>query len=95
MLRLDKFNVRIVQSGDRFGRDDCLTHEKEDPLIEFYLRDSADQRSRGFFISRYRASTLVAGGNRGLLLEGSRPDWSVTPEEMQEVRSYFAEEIAK
>ena len=36
MITVDKFNVRIVRAGDRYGRDNCLTHDKDEPLVEFY-----------------------------------------------------------
>lgn len=37
MLQVEKYNIRIVNTGDKYGRDDCLTNEKE-PLLEFYDR---------------------------------------------------------
>jgi hypothetical protein len=27
--------VRRVLAGDTYGKDDCLTHEKLEPLVEF------------------------------------------------------------
>ena len=36
MITVDKFNVRVVNKGDKFGRDFCLTHESEKPMVEFY-----------------------------------------------------------
>lgn len=58
------FNVRIVRIGDRYGRDDCLTHgeDKDDnsPLVEFYdLSHTAKFGPRGQFVSRYYVSTLL------------------------------------
>jgi hypothetical protein len=41
----------------------------------------------GYPISGYFASTLMKGENRGLALEGSRPDWTVSAEEMSLVRA--------
>ena len=38
MLQLEKFNVRIVNKGDRYGRADCLTHDDDRPMVEFYDR---------------------------------------------------------
>ena len=34
MLKVDKFNVRIVRRGDRYGRDDMFAHEEDQPLVE-------------------------------------------------------------
>ena len=33
-----EFYVRVVFKGEHYGREDCLTHDKADPLIEFYDR---------------------------------------------------------
>jgi hypothetical protein len=41
----DRYTVRRVDVGDHYGREFCLTYEKEegyladDPMIEFYLQD--------------------------------------------------------
>jgi len=66
------FNVRIVRVGDRYGRDDCLTHgaEKNDdpdegPLVEFYDAEHesnpkfTDFMGRGQFVSRYYITTIL------------------------------------
>jgi hypothetical protein len=41
----------------------------------------------GYPISGYYASTLMKYENRGLALEGSRPDWTVSAEDMNLVRA--------
>ncbi len=28
--------ARFVRKGDRYGLDGCLTHDEDNPLIEFY-----------------------------------------------------------
>ena len=33
------WNVRIVENGDAYGKDMCLTHDEADPLVEFYDAD--------------------------------------------------------
>ena len=35
MLQVEKFNVRIVNTGDKYGLNDCLVNRKEQ-MIEFY-----------------------------------------------------------
>jgi len=90
MLRItnDKgrnFNVRIVRTGDRYGRDDCLTHgaEKNDkmvegPMVEFY--DATHEKStkftdfmgRGQFVSRYYITTIL--GKDRFANEGGEKD---------------------
>lgn len=50
--------VRIVRNGDHYGRHNCLVHECNDPLVEFY-----DTRylhtDLGQFVSRYSATTFL------------------------------------
>lgn len=56
-----EFLVRVVRKGDRYGLDDCLTHDKPEPLIEFYDLKYAGTKfgERGQFVSRYYASTIA------------------------------------
>ena len=35
------WNVRIVEKGDSYGRDMCLTYDETDPLVEFYDADAS------------------------------------------------------
>jgi len=78
------FTVRIVREGDGYGRDDCLTHDEADPLVEFYdaSQDSSKFGLRGQFVSRYYLSTLLEPPtDRGLGLEGSVPAWTIPEQE--------------
>jgi|GEM_PF-3055888 len=73
--RFGKYHVRLIQKGDRYGRDDCLAWEEDEPGIEFYLvHDNYDERidGRGWFVSRYYLQTLVDGNTAqtGLCLDG-------------------------
>lgn len=56
------FLVRVVKQGECYGLDDCLTHDKADPLIEFYdqkYKDKPGFGERGQFVKRYYARTLA------------------------------------
>lgn len=68
------YNVRLVREGDRHGRNDCLTHDRADPLVEFYaVSDGAGAGPRGYFVSSYYASTLRGegpGASRGVADSG-------------------------
>ena len=79
------FNVRIVKTGDKYGRDLCLTNEG-DTLVEFYDAEY-DFTQWGQFVSRYYMSTLVEGRNRseesGLNLDGGIEKWSLTGDQMK------------
>lgn len=82
------FFVRVVFKGDTYGRGDCLTHDKSDPLIEFYDRTYAKRNDsvreevsfgpRGQFVSRYYASTLADHDpDQGLCLNGGVDAWKI------------------
>lgn len=91
MTQIEFFNVRIVNTGDKYGRNDCLTNDKA-PMVEFYdsrytCRDFAD---RGQFVSRYYIKTLTDSGCPfGLCLDGGVPEWSVSAEGMKQVIQYI------
>jgi len=53
MMKVDKYNVRIVRKGDRFGRDDCLTHDDDRPMVEFYDSNYPTDDGRGGYVRRY------------------------------------------
>jgi hypothetical protein len=73
-----KFLIRVVRQGDRYGLDDCLTHDKGEPMIEFYdLTYTEKFGPRGQFVSRYNAATLADHGPAGLDLQGDVPGWKV------------------
>jgi hypothetical protein len=72
-----RFNVRLVRRGERYGRNLCLVHDKDDPLVEFY--DARYPHTEiGQFITRYYRSTLMKPPHdRGLCLDGGVPDWRI------------------
>jgi hypothetical protein len=86
------FNVRLVRKGDRYGLNDCLTHDKDEPLVEFYdatyEQDARFDLGRGQFVARYCLDTLTGkpGGYghdhrrqpRGLDLCGHVPAWKIS-----------------
>ena len=96
MITVDKFNVRILRKGDKYGRDFCLTHDEDKPLVEFY-----DGRyphcEYGQFVTRYYVSTILGTdkwgrGAGGLILDGGIPAWTVSAEDMDTVREYLRTE---
>ena len=44
--------VRIVEKGDKYGLKDGLTHEGDEPLVEFY-DTRYEHTNLGQFVSRY------------------------------------------
>lgn len=93
MITVDKFNVRIVRAGDRYGRDNCLTHDEDKPLVEFY--DTRYPHTEfGQFVSRYYVETILGTdrwgrGEGGLMLDGGVPSWTVSAEDIDIVREYL------
>lgn len=87
-MKIDKFNVRIVFKGDAYGLNGCLTHEKDEPLVEFY--DSRYPHTEwGQFVSRYYVSTILQRRNDGLCLDGGVEAWSVCAKDMATVRTWL------
>ena len=87
------FCVRLVREGVTYGRDRCLTHAKEDPLVEFYDTKYAGKKGfdpLGQFVSRYYLSTLQGRDHRlGLALHGREPAWSVPARAMTYVMQWL------
>lgn len=92
-----RFYVRVVFRGDRFGLDDKLKHDEDDPLIEFYdfTHRTPRRRSpaglpefgpRGQFVSRYFARTLAEHREgTGICLDGGVSVWSIDATTFQPV----------
>lgn len=92
-MKIDKFFVRIVRKGDRYGLDFCLTHNENEPMVEFY--DTRYPHTEfGQFVSRYYLSTTLEGDNTGLCLYGGVPEWTVSAEDMAAVRAWLKLEVA-
>jgi hypothetical protein len=91
------FNVVLVRQGEAYGLDGCLTHDRVDPLVEWYdaTYEGADGFGpRGQFVSQYYLSTLTGQdgwsrvdyrqGSRGLDLMGCEPLWRVSAANVRE-----------
>lgn len=92
MIQVEGFNVRIVEHGDWYGRDDCLEHSG-DPLVEFYdaKQDPAKFGRRGQFVTRFHLHDLLAGDYpHGLSLDGGIPAWSISTAGMREVKRHLS-----
>lgn len=81
------FNVRLIKQGEKWGIDRCVTHDKIDPLVEFYDARYTKITSLGQFISSYYLSTLIITKScrEGLNLHGGEPDWYIDKQGMTEV----------
>ena len=95
------WNVRIVENGDAYGKDMCLTHDEADPLVEFYDADASfndgpkDMGMKlGQFVSRYYMSTLMDDGDpigdgHGFCLDGGVPKWVIEGAAMKRVARFL------
>ena len=89
MVKVEKFNVRIVNKGEKYGLNDCLTNNKA-PMIEFYDSRYQGCEGRGQFVSRYYTSTILDGEYaNGLSLDGGIPAWSVSADGMKQVVEFL------
>jgi hypothetical protein len=86
-----EFSVRVVYSGDKYGLNFKLTHDKDKPLVEFYDAEHPHTQY-GQFISRYYLSTLLEGHRnrtKGLDLLGYEPKWKIDRDTMTEIISWL------
>ena len=82
------FETKIIHTGDKYGRNDCLTNDGE-TMIEFY-DTRYDQ-----FVTRYNVTTLLGtdgwGGDGtypyGLDMDGHVPAWKLSADNMTNVIS--------
>lgn len=82
------FNVRAVRRGEMYGRNNCIEHCENIPLVEFY--DARFPHSDlGQFVTRYYQDTLLAVEGGGLSLDGGIPAWTLTEANMREVRAWL------
>jgi hypothetical protein len=88
------FTVRLVKNGESYGLNDSLTHDKDDPLVEFY--DARYKHTEhGQFVSRYYATTLMENHGtqtRGINLDGGVPAWYLDPKAMTQVIDWLKEQ---
>jgi len=95
------FRVILIEQGEKYGLNDCLTHDKADPLVEFWdltYKDAKDFGPNGQFVSRYYRSTLLGidplfpenKKGQGLDLLGYEPAWKIDAPAMDKVREWLA-----
>ena len=83
VFKADKFNVRIVSRGDKYGLNFALTHNEDMPLVEFY--DSRYPHTEyGQFVSRYYLDTII-NHDEGLSLDAGVTACTVPTEALSEL----------
>jgi hypothetical protein len=93
--RIGPWTVRIVFKGERYGLDNVLLHEQDEPLVEFYdaEQDSTKFGPLGQFVNRYNITTLLSRKHPGmplaLCLHAGIPRWTVSAEHMALVERWL------
>ena len=100
------FHMRVVRQGDAYGKDMCLTHNKDTPYIEFYdatydnFEIAPDGTNLGQFVTRYDIDTLLGKSDfspdnsftRGLDLKGDVDVWTLDANAMADAEIGIYEE---
>jgi hypothetical protein len=89
-----RFRVVIIEHGDKYGLNDSITHDSDEPLVEFY--DTRYKHTEyGQFVSRYYLDTLLEKpSGQGLMLHGGVSDWVIDGNAMQVVTNWLLNERA-
>ena len=85
------WTVKILENGDAYGRDNCLTHDSVKPLVEFYDgRYIENFDPEGQFVSRYYVETILESKG-GLNAHGGVESWTIYGDAMTEVRAFLSQ----
>ncbi len=97
-----KWNVRVVGKGDVYGRNFCLTHADDEPLVEFYDADQSAEKfgALGQFVSRYYFDTLTGkcefsrtgGIKNGINLHGGVESWGIDAKTGAVIANWLSEQ---
>jgi|TARA_R110000796_G_scaffold40635_2_gene100615 hypothetical protein len=87
------WTIKIIAKNDAYGRDDCLTHDDDELMVEFYDgRYIENFDPEGQFVSRYNLSTIANETDRGINLHGGVDSWSVNASAMKSVRTWLRDQ---
>lgn len=77
--------VKNVKQGDRYGLNNCLTHDKPTSMVEFYDTSNGEQ-----FVQRYYVDTFLGiGDGVGLMLDGGWSAWNLDGESVDSVKDWL------
>lgn len=87
-----RFEVRCIGKGTRYGLNDCLLHDRDDPLIEFTdvtppggLAPVAEPG----FVARFPAAAFLGRGGADVWLFGRDVAWRLSPEQVRQVTEWI------
>ncbi len=87
------WTIKIIAKNDAYGRDDCLTHDDDELMVEFYDgRYIEGFDPEGQFVSRYNLSTIAQETYRGINLDGGIASWTINAPVMVEVRKWLKDQ---
>lgn len=102
--QVGNFAIRLVRKGEKYGLNDGLTWEKDEPAVEFYYLNNEVSKSfelRGYFVSRYYFTTLAFSSKNkvtetGLCLDGGDAlRMSLSAQQMQQVMAMVDAAVAE
>jgi hypothetical protein len=82
--------VRLVERGDSYGKNFCLTNSTHDDYVEFYdpRNPFTNDSDFGYFIARYYKQNIMECKG-GIRLYGDDPAWQISDEDMEKVRKWL------
>jgi hypothetical protein len=90
------FMVRIVPMDGKYGRDFCLTHDRTEPMVEFYDTRYAHTKDEdgtilGQFVSRYNLETIlqVVAKNHGINLHEGVLSWQIGADAISDIGQWI------
>src|SRR5947207_3305694 len=89
-----RFEVRCVRKGERYGLNNCLTHERDDPLIEFIdMTPAGGLLADGLFVARYPVQAFLQRDEHAdLWLYGKDVAWRLSPAQVRQVQEWIVAE---
>lgn len=84
--------MRIVHRGDSYGRAWCLTHDQDEPLVEFYTPSPVEADSFGYFLSRYNATTIM-NAHGGILIANQIKQYILSERQLLNVQQILRAKI--
>jgi hypothetical protein len=79
--------IRVVDPGERYGLNMCLTNKDAEPYVEFY-DTRYGHTDFGQFVSRYYVSTIM-DHEGSLCLDGGAPEWAVSGKLIERVKKWL------
>lgn len=76
-----EMTVALRLKGDRWGCNDCLVWDEEQPIVEVYLKGT------DYLISDYYYTDFFRNG-KGILLDGANPQYTLEDRNKEELMDW-------